>query len=212
MTLEQLQQIIPNAGAKAGVFLDELNAAMAEFDITTPLRQAAFVANVGHESQQLNRLVENLNYRPDAILEKFNTSNVQRFTPEQAQMYGRTSAHAANQEMIANIAYANRMGNGDVDSGDGWRHRGMGGIQATGKTNQYAIADHFGIPREEVGAWLQTPEGAMRSAAYFWWKNNLNEIADRGDIKLIRKRVNGGTFGLGETVEIYERAQQVLGA
>lgn len=202
MTPEQLKQILPNAGQKAGVFAGPLTAAMDEFEINTPLRQAAFIANVGHESAHLTRLVENLNYSAEGLLRTF----PKYFTSSEAALYARQP------ERIANRVYANRMGNGDEASGDGWRHRGAGAIQTTGADNQRAVADHFGIPFEEIGLWLQTPEGAVRSAAYFWSTNGLNDIADRGDIKLITRRVNGGLNGLAERVELYERALQVLGA
>lgn len=200
MTPEELSAILPNAGPKAGVFAGPLTAAMDEFEINTPLRQAPFIANVGHESAHLTRLVENLNYSAQGLLRIF----PKYFTGVEAAVYARKP------EKIANRVYANRMGNGDEASGDGWRHRGMGLIQTTGADNQRAVADHFEIPFEEIGLWLQTPEGAARSAAFFWSQNGLNEISDRGDIKLITRRINGGLHGLAERVELYERAQQVL--
>jgi putative chitinase len=220
MTEEELRQIVPNAGPKAGVFVDVLTAAMDEFAIATPASQAAFIANVAEESGALQRVSENLNYRPDAILATFNTPHVTRFTHEQAELYGRTAAHSADQEMIANIAYANRMGNGDVASGDGWRHRGLGLIETTGADNQRAVAEHFGVPFETVDQWLQTPEGAARSAAYFWKQNGLNELADAGDFVGCCAVVNTGNRhtpaerikGYPERLAYFERAKQVLGA
>lgn len=200
MTADNILQILPNAGSHAGVFVDEINNACAEFDIATPDRQAAFIAQVGHESQQLQRVSENLNYSANGLLRTF----PKYFNTRTAAEYERQPAR------IANRVYANRMGNGDEDSGDGWRYRGAGLIQITGHDNQCAAADHFGIPHDAIGDWLRTPEGAARSAAYFWQSNGLNEIADRRDIKLITKRVNGGLNGLAERVELYERAQMVL--
>lgn len=212
ITETQLQQILPNAGQRAGVFVGPLNDAMAEFQIDTLLRQPPFIASVGHESQHLQRVSENLNYKPAAIIATFNTSRIVRFTQEQATRYGRTSEHPANQEMIANIAYANRNGNGDVDSGDGWRYRGAGLIQLTFKNNQHAAADYFGIPYDQIGDWLRTPEGAARSAGWFWMENDINPLADREDMRAITRVINGGYNGLEDRMAIYERAKQVLGA
>lgn len=211
MTLEDLLRILPSATAKADAFLAPLNAAMAEFDIDTPARQAAFIAQVGHESRQLSALEENLNYRPQALLDTFNTHSRVRFTPEMAEQYGRTADHPADQRMIANIAYANRGGNGDVESGDGWRYRGAGLIQLTFRDNHEACADHFGILREQIGAWLRTPEGASRSAARYWKTNGLNELADAGDFVRITIRINGSLRGQPERIALWDAARGVMG-
>ncbi|WP_309662510.1 hypothetical protein [Sphingomonas sp.] len=211
MTRTELLQIMPRATANADAFLPPLEAAMAEFGIDTPARQAAFLAQVAHESEQLSALEESLNYRPQAILDTFNTSTHKRFTEEQAEMYGRTPAHPADQRMIASVAYANRGGNGDVASGDGWTFRGAGLIQLTFRSNQEACADHFGIPRAEIGAWLRTPEGACRSAARFWQIGGLNELADAGDFVRITVRINGGLNGQSNRVALWGSAREVMG-
>jgi putative chitinase len=154
----QLTQILPGAGRRAGVFIGPLMTATTEFEINTPLREAAFVAQVGHESSQLNAVSENLNYSAEGLARTF----PRYFTINEAQQYAR------NPERIANRVYANRMGNGDERSGDGWRYRGAGLIQLTGKNNQHAAADYFGIEYSVIGDWLRTPEGAARSAGWFW--------------------------------------------
>lgn len=210
MTADDILQILPNAGPKAGVFVDEINAACEEFEIDTPYRQAAFIATCGHESQQLQRVSENLNYSANALLRVF----PRYFNARQAMDYERKP------ERIANRVYANRMGNGDEASGDGWKHRGLGLIQVTGKNNQLAVAEHFGIPADEISAWLQTPEGAARSAAYYWQSNGLNELADVQDFRAISAKVNTGNthtpenriIGWHERLKLYERALMVLGA
>lgn len=202
LTISQLSAIMPHAGARAPLFIDHLNDAMVEFDIATPARQSAFLAQVAHESTSLNALSENLNYSAESLLRVF----PKYFTASQAAVY------AKQPERIANRVYANRMGNGPEESGDGWTHRGAGLIQATGKENQCAIADHFGIPRENIGDWLRTVEGAARSAGLFWASHGLNELADAGDFLHITKRINGGINGLAEREAFWERAKPVLGA
>jgi putative chitinase len=211
MTRSELLQIMPRASAGADSFVLPLAAAMAEFGIDTPERRAAFLAQVAHESDQLSALEESMNYRPQAILDMFNTSTHLRFTPEQAELYGRTAGHPANQEMIANIAYANRGGNGDAASGDGWTFRGMGLIQLTFRHSHEACADHFGVPPGEIGAWLRTPEGASRSAARYWRDNGLNELADAGDFVRITIRINGGLNGQSNRVALWGSAREVMG-
>lgn len=211
MTRDELLEIMPLAATSVDAFIDPLDAAMEEFQINTPQRQAAFLAQVAHESKQLSAVEENLNYRPQAILATFNTPTHSRFTSAQAEQFGRTADHPANQQMIANIAYADRFGNGDVASGDGWRYRGAGLIQLTFRNNQEACADHFGVPRDQIGAWLRTPEGACRSAARFWRENGLNELADAGNFESITLKINGALNGQPDRVVLWDTARDVLG-
>lgn len=192
LTIQRLVQVAPGARMKAAAIVAALNPAMERFAITTRLRSSHFLAQLAVESGEFSRYRENLNYKPDAILRTFNTPKVQRFTPAQAEQYGRTAAHPANQEMIANIAYANRMGNGDVASGDGWKNRGAGWLQLTGATNLNACADFFHIPRDTVHAWLCTPTGAAMGAAWFWHTNNINAHADLDDVDGVADAVNIG--------------------
>lgn len=202
---------MPAAGARVDAYVAPLACAMAEFGVNTPARQAAFLAQVAHESRQLLAVEENLNYRPQALLATFNTATLVRFTPEQAELYGRTQDHPANQRMIANIAYANRGGNGDAASGDGWTYRGAGLIQLTFRDNHEDCADYFGVLREQVGAWLRTPEGAARSAARYWQRNGLNQLADAGDFVRITIRINGGLRGQADRIALWGSAREALG-
>ena len=211
MTRNELLQIMPRATAAADNFVIPLEAAMREFGIDTPARQAAFLAQVAHESNQLSTLEESMNYRPQVILDTFNTPKQIRFTPEQAGQYGRTADHPADQRTIANIAYANRGGNGDAASGDGWTFRGTGLIQLTFRNNHESCADHFGVPRGEIGAWLRMPEGACRSAARYWRDNGLNELADAGDFVRITIRINGGLRGQTDRIALWGSAREVMG-
>jgi putative chitinase len=132
---------------------------------------------------------------------------VKRFTPAQAEQYGRTATHSADQQTIANIAYANRMGNGDAKSGDGWRTRCGGWMQLTGTTNHNACADFFGIHRNEIGDWLATDAGAALSAAWFWHVNNLNRFADVDDVDGVSDCVNIGrkTLAIRDAIGYQER-------
>lgn len=209
LTTDLLCMAAPGARANADVIVAALRPSMERFTINTRLRASHFLAQLAVESGEFSRKRENLNYKPDAILRTFNTSKIQRFTPEQAELYGRTAAHPANQEMIANIAYANRMGNGDVDSGDGWRNRGAGWLQLTGANNLNACADFFGIERSSVAAWLCTPTGAALGAGWFWHVNNINQYADRDDVDAVSDAVNIGrhTVKVGDAIGYNHRAQ-----
>ena len=114
--------------------------------------------------------------------------------------------------MIANRVYANRMGNGDEASGDGFRYCGRGLIQLTGKSNYQAFADSIQTPVEQIPDFLQTFEGAVQSACWFWESNNLNQYADSGDFVTMTKRINGGTIGLDDRQQRYLRAMQAFSA
>jgi putative chitinase len=116
------------------------------------------------------------------------------------------------QEAIASRVYANRMGNGPEESGDGYRYCGRGLIQLTGKQNYQAFADSIETPVEELPEYLSTFEGAVQSACWFWETNNLNQYADSGDILTMTKRINGGTIGLDDRIKHYQHALQVFGA
>lgn len=192
LTTELLCQAAPRARSRADAIVAALAPAMERFEITGRLRMSHFLGQMAVESGEFTRMRENLNYRPDAILRTFNTPRVRRFTPEQALEYGRTPGKAANQEMIANIAYANRMGNGGVESGDGWRYRGAGWIQLTGADNMRACGDYFGIALEQVPDWLCTPEGAALSAAWFWHTNKINQHADLDNVDGVSDAINIG--------------------
>lgn len=181
---------------------------MAEFSIDTLSRKAAFLATVAHESGQLARFSEGLNYSADALMRTWPL----RFPPATA------AACARQPERIANRAYANREGNRDEASGDGWRNRGAGAIQLTFENNHAACARHFGIDRDKVAAWLRTAEGALRSAGWFWMANKLNTWADEDDFDGVCDVANrgketlviGDAIGWAERLAIYNVAKQVL--
>jgi putative chitinase len=204
MTLEQLKQII-GKNPYAEYWHNALTVLLPDYDINTPQRIAAFMAQCGHESANFTALKENLNYRAATLRKLF-----PKYFPtdELANEY----ANKPNkQEAIANRIYANRMGNGDEASGDGYRYCGRGLIQLTGKENYSWFAASIEISVEEASEYLQTFEGAAQSACWFWETNKLNQWADKGDILTLTKRINGGTIGLEDRIKHYEHALHVLG-
>ena len=174
---------------------------LPEYDIDTPERVAAFMAQCGHESGGFTLMQENLNYSAKGLRGTFG-----KYFPNDdiAKQYERKP------QMIANRVYANRMGNGDEASGDGFRYCGRGLIQLTGKSNYQNFADSLEMNVEDVPAYLATFEGAAQSACWFWESNNLNQWADKGDILTLTKRINGGTIGLDDRKKHYEHAKHVL--
>ena len=167
------------------------------YEIHTPERVAAFVAQCAHESGGFKFLKENLNYRAESLTKTFSKYFK---TLEEAKAYEKKP------EKIANKVYANRMGNGDEASGDGFRYLGRGLIQLTGKNNYTLFAAAIDTPLEEIPEYLQTFEGAVQSACWFWEQNNLNQWADKKDILTLTKRINGGTIGLEDRVKHYNHA------
>lgn len=205
ITEQQLLQILPNARPVAGIFVPALNRAMARWKIDSPVRQAAFIAQVGHESGQLRRLVENLNYSAEALVRTWPS----RFTAQNAGVYTRQP------EKIANRVYGGRMGNGPEASGDGWRYRGRGLIQLTGRDNYRAAGQVLGLPLLEKPELLEQPEHAAQSAAWWWATHGLNELADAGRFSDIGSIINTGKpgrvpHGAAERKALYDLAVRVL--
>lgn len=198
ITEQQLLQILPNAGRQAGVFVPALNTAMNRYGIVGTPRAAAFIAQVGHESGQLTRLVENLNYSADGLMKTW---------PSRFDLV-RATAAARNPEQIANIVYAGRIGN--AAPGDGWKYRGRGLIQVTGKTNYADCGEALGLDLINQPELLEQPQYAAMSAAWFWSANGLNTLADAGDLTKITQRINGGTNGMADRQALYDKALEVL--
>ena len=203
MTPEQIADAIPSApAANVEHFAAALIAACEEFDISTPQRQAAFLAQVAVESGGLKRVTENLNYKASGLLRVFPS----HFSEAEAEDY------AGQPERIANRVYADRMGNSDEESGDGWRFRGRGLIQLTGRTNYTSCGEALGVDLTEQPDYLESAEGAARSAAWFWHTHKLNALADAGDIDHISRKINGGDNGLDERRHAYATAREALEA
>jgi putative chitinase len=205
ITKEQLAQLIPG-NPYLTQWCDALNEILPEYGIDTPQRVAAFIAQCAHESGGFKFLKENLNYRWETLRKLFSKYFP---TDDLARAY---AAMPNKQEAIANRIYASRMGNGDEHSGDGYRFCGRGLIQLTGRDNYTFFAGSLDIPVEEAAEYLQTFEGAVQSACWFWETNNLNQWADKDDILTLTKRINGGTIGLADREKHYEHAKHVLGA
>lgn len=184
-------------------WLEPVQHLLPKYEIDTPDRVAMFFAQCGHESLNFTVLEENLNYSAKGLNAVF---------PKYFKQAGRSADDFHRRpELIANIVYANRMGNGPPESGDGWRHRGFGVIQLTGKNNQSAFASSVGKSLEDALVYLQTKTGALESACWFWSVNNLNALADKQDIRGATKRINGGYIGLEDRTHHYHRALEILG-
>ena len=198
----QLSQLLPanqNYLDWYAPLLNELN----NTKIDNKLRVAAFIAQTSHESNDYSVLKENLNYSAQGLLKIFK----KYFSAETAAQYAR------NPEAIANVVYANRLGNGDASSGDGWRYRGRGIVQITGRANYQAVSQYMyeddrllDNPDE-----LLTIDGAVASACWFWNEKNLSPLADAGDIVTISRRINGGDNGMDDRKFRYQRALEILG-
>jgi putative chitinase len=205
ITQEQLQSCIGNNPHLEG-WTEALNKILPDYDINTPERVSAFIAQCAHESGNFTALHENLNYRAVTLRKIF-----PKYFPDDA-IAEQYAGQPNKAELIANRVYASRMGNGDEASGDGFRYCGRGLIQLTGKENYSWFAASLEMPVEEVPAYLQTFEGAVQSACWFWETNNLNQWADKGDILTLTKRINGGTIGLDDRIKHYNHALHVFGA
>lgn len=163
--------------------------------ITTHARMAAFLATCAHETNGGRVLVENLSYSADRICAVW---------PSRFPNRAAADPFARNPEALANQVYGGRMGN--QEPGDGWRFRGRGLIQVTGRSNYAATAARLGRPLDILPDYLETRQGAAESAAAWWSANGCNEIADRGDMTALRRRVNGGTNGLDDVLRRYRAA------
>ena len=182
---------------------DSMCQILPVYEIDTPERVAAWLAQTAHESGYFRFLKENLNYKAASLQKVF-----KKYFPteEMAKAYEKQPAK------IANRVYANRMGNGDEASGDGFRYLGRGLIQLTGKNNYTFFAASIDTPLEEIPEYLQTFEGAVQSACWFWEQNNINALADKRDIVTMSKRINGGTIGMEDRLMKYEKCLKMFGA
>lgn len=198
---DQLRQSFPNAtDENIAYYLKAFNAVLPEYAIDTPLRIAHFLAQIGHESGELKYNKENLNYGAISLLRVFGK-------------YFKTKEHALECERkpqtIANIVYANRMGNTGPD--DGWKYRGRGLIQLTGKDNYVACGEAICFDLENNPDLINSdPFVCIRSACWFWDSRDLNALADNDDLKKITKLINGGTNGINHRAELLNYAKKAF--
>ena len=207
LTLEQLLKIMPEARSRASVWLPALNAAMAKRQINTPLRAVHFLTQIGHESAHLAKTVESLNYRADRLPVIF----PKYFDAAKARQYGRIDGvQVARQPEIAEIVYGGRKDLGNTQPGDGWKFRGRGLIQITGRANYTRCGSALGVYLLDQPELLERPDLACESAAWFWETHGCNELADKNDLLGVTKRVNGGTNGLDERTALQRTIREVL--
>lgn len=209
MTEAQLKAMINN-NPKSSEWFEALAEIMPKYEIDTPKRIAGFIAQCAHESADFKRLEENLNYSEKALLSVFGRYFGKGGKKRNAAEYAR------NPEMIANYVYQDEFRTkkgamGNVEEGDGWRFRGRGLKQLTGRNNYTAFGKSVGMSAEEAAEYVATPKGAVESACWFWDTNKLNAIADTGDIVKMTKKINGGTIGLEDRKKRYEQAMAILG-
>jgi len=202
LTASQLKQMVPGI-THVDHWIEAFDQLLPDYEINTPKRIAAFIAQCAHESGGFRFLKENLNYKAESLMKTF---------PKYFSDKDTANAYAKQPVKIANRVYANRMGNGDEASGDGYKYCGRGLIQLTGKSNYSWFAASLEISPDEASAYLETFEGAAQSACWFWESNNLNVEADAGDIKKMTKKINGGYIGLDDRIKHYEHALHILGA
>lgn len=200
LTVDKLKECVKNNKQPEQLF-EALQKYLPKYEINSPERLAGFLAQCGHESMDFTVLKENLNYGAKGLRGVF-----PKYFPDDAT----AAKYERKPEMIANKIYASRMGNGDEKSGEGYKYRGRGAIQLTGKENYTNFAKSIGKTLDETIAHLETLDGAIESACWFWKKNGLNEIADKKDIVAMTKRINGGTIGLEDRKKHYEHNLEVL--
>lgn len=208
LSAEQLQRIFPNCKSPAA-WADALAPAFQKYEIETPDRIASFLAQTGYESGQYNRIEENLNYSTAARLTKVWPK---RFPDEASAM-----PYVNNPQGLANLVYANRMGNGDAQSNDGFRYRGRGIIQLTGRSNYDSAGDAMGVNLLETPELLSDPKWAALSAGWYWQSRGLNELADDRthdddleDFARITRRINGGLVGLKDRFALFKQVYAEL--
>lgn len=207
ITLEQFSAMIPK-NKDPESWYDAAVPMFEKYDINTPNRIAGFMAQCAHESLDFTRLEENLNYSEKALNSVFG-----RYFGE-----GKRDAaeYARKPEKIANYVYqdefrSKRGAMGNVNDGDGWRFRGRGIKQLTGRNNYTAFGKTIGMSAEETAEYVATPEGALESACWFWKTNKLSKWADKGDNVGLTKKINGGTIGLDDRNRRWKEALGILG-
>jgi len=203
ITLDILRAICPKTKpAILENYVEPINTVGQYYEMfENPRRIAGFLAQVAHESGGFTAIKENLNYSAKGLMTTF-----KKYFPDEAT----AKQYEKKPEKIANRVYANRMKNGPEESGDGYRFCGRGLIQLTGRDNYTKFAQALDMSIEDTVAYLETPNGALVSAAWFWDNNKLNQYCDRDDFVTLTKRINGGTIGLEDRKHHYQIALNLL--
>lgn len=210
ITVEQLMKATGAKREHAELYLPFLQGTCKAYGITTPRSLSGFLSQIGHESQGLSTVEEDLNYSVDGLLKTFGRHRISEIN---ARRYGRTAGQPANQQMIANHIYGGDWGLknlGNVQFGDGWKHRGMGLKQLTGLANHRACGIALGENFVDFPERLLMPVNAALSAGWFWSSRGLNSIAERGDVKGMTKVINGGANGLEQRAALWDDALRVF--
>lgn len=200
---EHLEQIYLDSRADLDTAALDFNDVFQKYNIRTLEQRAHFIAQIGHESNLLNAKTENLNYSEQGLRNIFGH---RYFSDAEFVEYARKP------EKIANRVYGNRMGNHGEASGDGWRFRGRGYIQLTGRNNYEAYAKYLDKSLDDTIIFLESTLGSMDVAGWYWTENGLNELALQGsrNVRYITKRINGGYNGIEHRKELFDKAIGVL--
>jgi len=200
ITVDQIKHIAP-LNKNPTQWCDTFNNHIEKYDINTPLRVAALLAQCAHESGDFINLYEDLNYRPETLMHLW---------PALFPTLMVADEYTMKPEKIANRAYGNRMGNGNESSGDGWKYRGRGLIQLTGKSIYTNFANYLKVSVEDCLNYIMHPDGAVESACWFWKTKSINTFADKKDINGMTKAINGGLNGLANRKIKYQLALDVI--
>lgn len=200
LTIEKFKAILPN-NPNILEWYSSLNRFLPNYNITTLKRIAAFLAQTAHESADYIRLSENLNYSATGLLKVW---------PNRFSNIKIAKQYEKNPEKIGNFVYANRLGNGPVNSGDGYNYRGRGLIQLTGKVNYLEFSEFSKISFNDIIKYLETFDGAVHSACWFWQKHDLNSYSDKNDILGQTVKINGGKKGLADRSKRYVNYKKIL--
>ncbi|WP_337264351.1 MULTISPECIES: glycoside hydrolase family 19 protein [unclassified Serratia (in: enterobacteria)] len=207
MTQDQFRRAANISAELATRWFPHLEATLKEFNITNPVEQAMFIAQMAHESSGFKTLVESLNYPVDGLMRTFGPlSTAKRLSDYQCKMLGRTIQQSAQQEAIANLVYGNRLGN--KAPGDGWKYRGRGLKQVTGLNNYSACGAALKIDLVSTPELLERDQYAMRSAGWFWSSNKCGQYGS--DVVAVTKAINGGLNGIDDRKSRFEIASKVL--
>ena len=198
MNTKQVQTIMPKCPIEWAI---SMCAAMPQWGITSPARQAAFLGQVAHESAELTRLEENLNYSAQRLMAVW---------PKRFPTLPDAEPFAHNPQALANRVYANRMGNGDEESGDGWLFHGRGPLQHTGRSEYASRGAALGMDLVHNPEWLLIPNIGSQAACSYWQSRGLNELADCNDHEGITRKINGGLNGLDDRIAYVDRGLVAL--